>query len=74
MISYVIHSNCRRAIRQLKISVMYLIGINQNSFAKKMVTDFHDKGLRLCANIKPCLLKDHPLFNELKEKKDVYNK
>ncbi|ADF40257.1 glycoside hydrolase family 31 protein [Priestia megaterium] len=36
---------------------------------KKMVNDFHDKGLRLCANIKPCLLKDHPLFNELKEKK-----
>ncbi|MED3940380.1 glycoside hydrolase family 31 protein [Priestia megaterium] len=36
---------------------------------KKMVKDFHDKGLRLCANIKPCLLKDHPLFNELKEKK-----
>ena len=29
---------------------------------------FHDRGLRLCANIKPALLQDHPMFDELKEK------
>ncbi|MBY0213769.1 glycoside hydrolase family 31 protein [Priestia aryabhattai] len=49
----------------------YVFNWNQSKIPspKKMVTDFHDKGLRLCANIKPCLLKDHPLFNELKKKK-----
>lgn len=49
----------------------YVFNWNQSKIPspKKMVNDFHDKGLRLCANIKPCLLKDHPLFNELKEKK-----
>lgn len=49
----------------------YVFNWNQSKIPspKKMVTDFHDKGLRLCANIKPCLLKDHPLFNELKEKR-----
>jgi alpha-glucosidase len=25
---------------------------------------YADKGVRLCANIKPCLLRDHPLFGE----------
>jgi len=25
---------------------------------------FLDRGVRLCANIKPCLLRDHPLFDE----------
>ncbi|MGG4348814.1 glycoside hydrolase family 31 protein [Bacillus licheniformis] len=35
---------------------------------KEMVQHFHEKDVRLCANIKPCLLKDHPKFDELKEK------
>ncbi|PAE58942.1 alpha-glucosidase, partial [Bacillus licheniformis] len=35
---------------------------------KEMVQHFHEKGVRLCANIKPCLLKDHPYFDELQEK------
>ena len=28
---------------------------------------FHDAGLRLAANIKPCLLQDHPRYNEVAE-------
>ncbi|MFO6495716.1 MULTISPECIES: glycoside hydrolase family 31 protein [Bacillus] len=38
---------------------------------KEMVQHFHEKGLRLVANIKPCLLKDHPYFDELQEKEMV---
>ncbi|MFZ5966886.1 MAG: TIM-barrel domain-containing protein [Bacillota bacterium] len=34
---------------------------------KEMTQSFHDRGLRLCANIKPALLIDHPMFKELKE-------
>jgi alpha-glucosidase len=34
---------------------------------KKMAADFEEKGLKLCANIKPCLLMDHPQFQELKD-------
>ncbi len=34
-------------------------------FAKK----FHENGVRLCANIKPALLLDHPMYKELDEKK-----
>lgn len=33
---------------------------------KKLSADFEEKGLKLCANIKPCLLLDHPKFQELK--------
>lgn len=29
---------------------------------------FHDAGLKLAANIKPCLLQDHPRYNEVAEK------
>ncbi|WP_148356819.1 glycoside hydrolase family 31 protein [Peribacillus simplex] len=49
----------------------YVFNWNRSKFPspKEMVQNFHDKDVRLCANIKPCLLKDHPLFNELKEKK-----
>lgn len=36
---------------------------------KNMSKDFHDNGIRLCANIKPALLLDHPMFKELEEKK-----
>lgn len=35
----------------------------------ELTKQFHQKGLRLCANIKPCLLHDHPHFNILKENK-----
>nr|WP_240688971.1 glycoside hydrolase family 31 protein [Ammoniphilus sp. YIM 78166] len=35
---------------------------------KKLADDFAEKGLKLCANIKPALLWDHPKFEELKEK------
>ena len=34
---------------------------------EKLTQYFHEKGLRLCANIKPALLLDHPMFEELKE-------
>ena len=34
---------------------------------KKMTESFHEKGIKLCANIKPALLIDHPMFEELKE-------
>jgi alpha-glucosidase len=49
----------------------YVFNWNHSKFPspKEMVENFHDKGLRLCANIKPCLLNDHPFFQELKERK-----
>lgn len=47
----------------------YVFNWNREKFPdpKKFTEDFHEKGLRLCANIKPALLKDHPLFEQLKE-------
>lgn len=33
-----------------------------------MTADFHRAGMKLAANIKPCLLQDHPRFAEVKEK------
>ena len=49
----------------------YVFNWNHEKFPspKEMSHNFHDKGLQLCANIKPALLKDHPFFQELKEKK-----
>lgn len=35
---------------------------------KRMTNNFHEKGLKLCANIKPALLIDHPMFEDLKSK------
>jgi len=35
---------------------------------KEFVKGFHAKNVKLCANIKPCMLREHPLFEELKEK------
>lgn len=35
---------------------------------KEMTENFHENGINLCANIKPCLLQDHPLYEELTEK------
>lgn len=32
---------------------------------KKMVADFHQAGIHLMANIKPCLLESHPQFDEV---------
>jgi len=29
------------------------------------VKHYRDHGIRLCANIKPCLLRDHPRFKEV---------
>lgn len=49
----------------------YVFNWNTDKFpdAKGFINEYHEKGVRLCANIKPALLKDHPLFNELKEEK-----
>jgi alpha-glucosidase len=48
----------------------YVFNWNTDKFpdAKGFINEYHEKGIRLCANIKPALLKDHPVFNELKEK------
>ncbi|RCW55395.1 TIM-barrel domain-containing protein [Halanaerobium sp. ST460_2HS_T2] len=35
---------------------------------EKMAETFNKNGIRLCANIKPCLLIDHPKYEEAKEK------
>lgn len=47
----------------------YVFNWNTDKFPdpKGFIDDYHENGVRLCANIKPALLKDHPLFNELKE-------
>lgn len=34
---------------------------------ESMAQHFHRNGLKLAANIKPCLLHDHPLYNEVKQ-------
>ncbi|SHH82405.1 TIM-barrel domain-containing protein [Clostridium grantii] len=36
---------------------------------KEMSKDFHNNGIKLCANIKPALLIDHPMYEELEQKK-----
>lgn len=48
----------------------YVFNWNKDKFPdiEGFINDYHEKGVKLCANIKPALLKDHPLFNELKEK------
>ncbi len=33
--------------------------------AKELMAQFHGAGIKLVANIKPCLLNDHPAFNEV---------
>jgi len=35
---------------------------------EKMAETFNKNGIKLCANIKPCLLIDHPKYEEVKEK------
>lgn len=32
-----------------------------------MSQEFHNAGIHLAANIKPCLLQDHPRYNEVAE-------
>lgn len=32
-----------------------------------MAKHFHDAGMKLAANIKPCLLQDHPRYEEVEE-------
>ncbi|BAB04423.1 glycoside hydrolase family 31 protein [Halalkalibacterium halodurans] len=48
----------------------YVFNWNRSKFPdpKQFIADFHEQGIRLCANIKPCLLQDHPLYEQLKEK------
>lgn len=47
----------------------YVFNWNRDKFPnpKQFTDDFHEKGVKLCANIKPALLKDHPMFDELKD-------
>ncbi|MGM0920461.1 MAG: TIM-barrel domain-containing protein [Bacillota bacterium] len=49
----------------------YVFTWNESKFPqpKDVINEFHANDLKLCANIKPCLLKDHPVFQELKEKR-----
>ncbi|NDL67513.1 glycoside hydrolase family 31 protein [Anaerotalea alkaliphila] len=48
----------------------YVFNWNNEKFPDpKRVSDaFRENGMELCANIKPALLKDHPMYGELKEK------
>ncbi|WP_257830421.1 glycoside hydrolase family 31 protein [Salipaludibacillus agaradhaerens] len=48
----------------------YVFNWNRDKFPdpKKLFQDFVDAGVRLCANIKPAMLIDHPLYEEGKEK------
>ncbi|UEP24859.1 glycoside hydrolase family 31 protein [Burkholderia ambifaria] len=44
----------------------YVFNWNREKFpdAKGFVKHYRDHGIRLCANIKPCLLRDHPAFDD----------
>ena len=48
----------------------YVFNWNYDKFPtpKKFTQGFHNKNVNLCANIKPCLLIDHPMFEEVAEK------
>ena len=48
----------------------YVFNWNKESFydIKAFVNRYLENGIRLCANIKPCILKEHPMFDELKSK------
>ncbi|WP_316681927.1 glycoside hydrolase family 31 protein [Ralstonia flaminis] len=47
----------------------YVFNWNTDKFpdARGFVQSYMDAGIRLCPNIKPCLLQDHPKFAEAKE-------
>lgn len=51
----------------------YVFNWNYDKFPdpKKFAADFHARGVKLCANIKPALLLDHPKYEEL-DKKGLY--
>ena len=44
----------------------YVFHWNRDKFPdpKAFAQSYADQGVRLCANVKPCLLRDHPLFGE----------
>jgi alpha-glucosidase len=44
----------------------YVFHWNRDKFPDPagFVRDYAERGVRLCANVKPCLLRDHPLFEE----------
>ena len=48
----------------------YVFNWNYDKFPnpKQFAADFHKRGVHLCANIKPALLLDHPMFDELDKK------
>jgi len=48
----------------------YVFTWNRDKFPDPaaFVADYAAKGVRLCANIKPCLLRDHPKFAEARER------
>jgi alpha-glucosidase len=48
----------------------YVFNWNRDKFPDPngFTDGYHEKNVHLCANIKPCLLKDHPLFEELQDK------
>lgn len=48
----------------------YVFNWNRSKFPdpKEFAKYFYDRGIRLCANIKPTLLVDHPKFEELEER------
>lgn len=47
----------------------YVFNWNTEKFpdVKGFTKKYHDNGIKLCANIKPCFLHDHPHFKELEE-------
>ncbi|WP_147612300.1 glycoside hydrolase family 31 protein [Treponema pectinovorum] len=49
----------------------YVFNWNYDKFPdpKAFAKSFHDRGVRLCANIKPALLVDHPLYKEVDSNK-----
>ncbi|TWT01757.1 TIM-barrel domain-containing protein [Planomicrobium sp. CPCC 101079] len=49
----------------------YVFNWNRDKFPdpKSFIDTYHQKGVKLCANIKPALLKDHPSFEEMKKRK-----
>lgn len=53
----------------------YVFNWNRDKFPdpKGFIDEYHQKGVQLCANIKPALLKSHPQFDEL-EKQGIFIK
>ncbi|MCW9732285.1 glycoside hydrolase family 31 protein [Avibacterium sp. 20-15] len=49
----------------------YVFNWNHNKFPnpRNMVDYFHQSGMKLAANIKPCLLQDHPMYDEVAQKR-----